>query len=302
VQVLVTGSHGFIGSALVKALGRAGHRPVRLVRSDPAPGADEVRWDPNAGTIDAGALEGFDSVVHLAGKPVGPNRWTEQHKAGVLDSRVRGTRLLAETLAGLAHAPVTMVSASGVDFYGSRGNEILTESSSPGTGFMATVTHQWEDSTRPARDAGIRVWCIRSGPVFGGTGGLLPKILIPFRLGIGGKLGSGRQYMPWIILDDHIAAIVHLLTVEGDGGPVNLTAPNPVQNAEFTRVAGAVLNRPTLMSVPETMLRVALGTGMANELVLSSHRVVPEKLQSQGFEFRFPDLEAGLRYVLGKSG
>ena len=302
MQVLVTGSHGFIGSALVGALATAGHRPVRLVRSDPAPGADEVRWDPSEGTIDAPSLEGFDAVVHLAGKNVGPNRWTEGHKARVLDSRVRGTRLLAETLADLSRPPSTLVSASGVDWYGSRGNEILTESGSPGTGFMATVTQQWEDSTRPARDAGIRVWCTRSGPVFGRGGGLLPRILIPFHLGVGGKLGTGRQYWPWIILDDHIAATMHLLTIAGEGGPVNLCAPNPVQNAEFTRIAGAVLRRPTLITVPKTLLRVALGTGMANELVLASHRAVPERLLSQGFQFRFPELEPGLRHVLGKAG
>jgi uncharacterized protein (TIGR01777 family) len=301
VQILVTGSHGFIGSALVEALSSAGHRPVRLVRSDPAPGADEVRWDPSGGTIDAGGLEGLDGVVHLAGVGIGDRRWTEQHKARVLDSRVRGTRLLAETLANLNKPPAVLVSASGIDYYGSRGNEILTESSSTGTGFLAEVCRQWEASTEPAAAAGIRVWRIRSALVFGTSGGLLPRVLLPFRLGIGGKLGSGRQYWPWIILDDHIAAIMHLLATDGDG-PVNLASPNPVQNAELTRVAGRVLRRPTFASVPVTALRLALGSQMANELVLSSHRVVPERLLSQGFDFRFPDLEQGLRYVLGKSG
>lgn len=301
MQVLVTGSHGFIGSALVQALSDAGNRPVRLVRSDPTPGSDEVRWDPGAGTIDSAALEDFGAVVHLAGVGIGDRRWTEQHKARVLDSRVRGTRLLAETLAGLERPPATLVSASGVDFYGRRGDEVLTESSSPGTGFLAEVCRQWEDSTRPAADAGIRVWCIRSGLVFDAGGGLLPRVLLPFRLGVGGRLGPGRQYWPWIILDDHLAAIMHLLTTEGSGA-VNLTTPHPVQNVEFTRVAGKVLRRPTLATVPQAALRLALGTEMANELILSSHRVVPERLQKQGFQFRWPDLEAGLRYVLGKSG
>ena len=301
MQVLVTGSHGFIGSALVDALGRAGHRVVRLVRSEPAPGADEVRWDPTEGTIDSAALEGLDAAVHLAGHPAAPHRWTAPHKARVLDSRVRGTRLLAETLAGLKRPPATLVSASGTDYYGNRGNEILTESSSPGTGFMATVVQQWEDVTQPAVDAGIRVWSIRSGMVFGSTGGLLPKVLIPFRLGFGGRVGSGRQYWPWIVIDDHLAAIMHLLKTEG-GGAVNLTSPNPVQNAEFTRVAGRVLRRPAIAIAPAFALRLALGTQLANELVLSSHRVVPEKLLAQGFEFRFPELEEGLRFVLGKSG
>ena len=299
MQVLVTGSHGFIGSALVQALDGAGHRVVRLVRSDPQR-ADEVRWDPGVGTIDAAPLEGLDAAVHLAGHPAAPHRWTAQHKARVLDSRVRGTHLLAETLARLKQPPATLVSASGIDYYGSRGNEILTESSSPGTGFMATVAQQWEEATQPAVDAGIRVCCIRSGLVFGSKGGLLPKLLIPFRLGFGGKLGTGRQYWPWIIIDDHIEAIMLLLESEASGA-VNLTTPNPVQNAEFTRVAGTVLRRPTLATVPSPALRLALGTQLANELILSSHRVVPEKLLSQGFDFRFPELEQGLRYVLGKS-
>ena len=194
-----------------------------------------------------------------------------------------------------------MVSASGVDFYGDRGDEILTEESAPiGTGFMPEVCRQWEDATGPAADAGIRVWRIRSGPVFGAHGGLLPPILIPFRLGFGGKLGTGRQYWPWITIDDHIAAISHLLTVEGDGGPVNLAAPTPVRNVEFTRVAGSVLKRPTLATVPKFALSLALGSEMANELVLSSHRVVPQRLEAQGFSFRFRELEAGLRHVLGR--
>jgi uncharacterized protein len=302
VKVLVTGCHGFIGRALIQALEESGHHAVGLCGSGRESRWETVPWDPAAGSIDASALEGFDGVVHLAGEGIGKRRWNEQHKAKVLDSRVRGTRLLAETLAGLERRPASLVSASGVDYYGSRGNEILTEKSSSGSGFLAEVCRQWEDATRPAVDAVIRVWRIRSGLVFGGKGGLLPRVLVPFRLGVGGKLGSGRQYWPWIILDDHIAAIMHLLTVEGDGGPVNLTAPNPVQNSEFTRVVGTVLKRPTLATVPESVLKLALGSQMANELVLSSHRVVPEKLQTQGFEFRFPELEAGLRYVLGKSG
>ena len=301
MQVLVTGSHGFIGSALVAALATAGHRPIRLVRSDPSPGADEVRWDPASGMIDAAALEGVDGVVHLAGVGIGDRRWTEQHKARVLDSRVRGTRLLAETLANLNQSPTVLVSASGIDYYGSRGNEVLTEESTTGTGFLAEVCRQWEGSTQPAAEAGIRVWRIRSGLVFGADGGLLPRVLLPFRFGVGGKLGSGRQYWPWIIIDDHIAAIMHLLTIDGSGA-VNLTTPNPVQNAELTRIAGRVLRRPTFASVPKSALRLALGTQMANELILSSHRVVPEKLLAQGFKFRFPELEDGLRYVLGKPG
>jgi uncharacterized protein (TIGR01777 family) len=251
--------------------------------------------------IDAAALEGIDGVVHLAGAGIGDRRWTEQHKARVLDSRVRGTRLLAETLANLNQSPTVLVSASGIDYYGSRGNEVLTEESTTGTGFLAEVCRQWEGSTQPAADAGVRVWCMRSGLVFGANGGLLPRVLLPFRFGVGGKLGSGRQYWPWIIIDDHIAAIMHLLTIDGSGA-VNLTTPNPVQNAELTRIAGRVLRRPTFASVPKSALRLALGTQMANELILSSHRVVPEKLLAQGFKFRFPELEDGLRYVLGKPG
>jgi uncharacterized protein len=242
----------------------------------------------------------MDAVVHLAGVGIGSRRWTEPHKARVLDSRVRGTRLLSETLADLARPPATLVSASGCDYYGHRGAELLTEDSGRGSGFLAEVCEQWEESALPARDAGIRVWHIRSGLIFAKKGGVLPLMLIPFRLGVGGKLGSGRQYLPWITIDDHIAAIMHLLTSEDGEGAVNLGTPDPVQNAEFTRIVGKVLSRPTLFTVPEFALKLALGAEMAELLLLSSKRMIPKELSSRGFTFRFPDLEGALRHVLGK--
>jgi uncharacterized protein (TIGR01777 family) len=296
VKVLVTGSHGFIGSALVRSLEAGGHVVVRLVRSDPGPG--DVLWDPLTGRIDAGRLEGIDGVVNLAGHGIGRPWWTAGHKARVLDSRVRGTTLLAETAAALPKPPAVIVSGSSVGYYGSRGDEILTESSEPGDGFLAEVVGQWEAATAPASDAGIRVVLSRSGTFVVGKGGAVPPMLIPFRIGFGGRSGSGKQWWSWISLADEVGAITHLLENEEMAGPVILASPNPVTNAEFARALGRVMHRPSFFPTPPALLKAAMGPEMAAEMVLVSQRAMPERLLASGYRFVHTDVEAALRAAL----
>ncbi|MBK5227406.1 MAG: TIGR01777 family oxidoreductase [Actinobacteria bacterium] len=291
MKVAVTGSHGLIGRAVVRALAARGDEVVPLVRSEPRSG--EVVWDPQAGTIDAQGLEGVDAVVHLAGEGIGDRRWTPTHKARVLDSRVRGTTLIAETIAGLSKKPDVLVSASAIGFYGDRADEILTEESAKGDDFLAHVVDQWETSTSPAEDAGIRVVKIRTGLVLSEEGGILPKMMLPLRFFVGGRLGSGRQYMSWIALDDELGAILHLLDSDVSG-PVNLTSPNPVTNAEFTKVLAEVMHRPAFLAVPAFALKLALGSEMAKETVLVSQRALPARLESSGYTFRHPELLGAL--------
>ncbi|HEX2095486.1 MAG TPA: TIGR01777 family oxidoreductase [Longimicrobiaceae bacterium] len=297
-RVAVTGSTGLIGTALVPALPADGYRVVRLVRSRPEPGGGEVAWDPAAGTIDTAGLEGVDAVIHLAGENVG-RRWTAERRRRIRDSRARGTRLLAEALAGLARPPRVLVSASAIGYYGDRGDELLDEGTASGAGFLAEVVREWEASADPARERGIRVVHPRFGVVLTPQGGALQRILPPFRLGVGGRVGSGRQWMSWLTLDDVVEAVRFLLRTEGLSGPVNVAAPHPVTNEEFTRTLGRVLGRPTLFPVPAAALRLALGQ-MAEETVLASQRVVPRKLLDAGFAFRHPELEGALRAVLGR--
>jgi uncharacterized protein (TIGR01777 family) len=299
MDVVVSGSHGLCGSAVVAELERGGHRPIRLVRSPPRPGEDAVRWDPATGQIDAPSLEGIDAVVHLAGKNIGRPWWTATHKAQVLDSRVRGTRLLAETLAALNGPPSVLVSASAVGYYGDRGDEVLTEESSPGTGLLPEICKQWEASTQPAEAAGIRVAITRTAIVLSGRSGAIAPLMIPFRLGVGGRIGSGGQFWPWIAIDDEARAILHI--VEGGGsGPFNLASPNSVRNSEFVRVLGMVLKRPAIVPAPALAIKLAVGPEMAKEMLLLSQRVRPVKLLNAGFEFGYPELEGALRHVLGK--
>jgi uncharacterized protein (TIGR01777 family) len=300
MKVIVSGSSGFIGSALVRELAARGDDVVRLVRT-PHPGPGSVAWDPAAGTIDGRSLEGADAVVHLAGVGIGSRRWTEEHKARALDSRVRGTRLLATTLAGLDAPPPTLLSASGMNFYGDRDDEELTEESAPGMGFLARLCRAWEAQTEPALEAGIRVITFRSGLVLGSGGGIFPKILLPFRLGLGGRLGTGRQWWSWITLFDEIAALIHLLGAADVQGPVNLATPNPVTNAEFTRALARALRRPAAFAVPAVALKVVLGTEMAEELMLVSLRLVPAVLEGSGFRFAHPHLEGALAVLLGSA-
>jgi len=270
-----------------------------MVRSQAS--GDAIHWDPDRGEIDAAGLEGVGAVVHLAGEGIGNRRWNDDHKARVKESRTRGTGLLAETLAKLNKGPQVLVSGSAVGYYGDRGDEVLTESSRPGSDFLAGVCIAWEDATAQAKEAGIRVAHIRTGIVLSGRGGVLPKMLTPFKFGAGGKLGSGRQWMSWIGLEDEVGAIVHLLGDETLSGPFNLTAPNPVTNAEMTKAIGAVLHRPTLLPAPAFALKAALGAEMAEELLLVSQRALPTRLLDSGFTFRHPEIGEALRVALAET-
>jgi len=298
VRVILTGSHGLIGSELVRVLGQAGDEVTRLVRAPPGPG--EVRWDIGAGTIDAVALEGHDAAVHLAGVGLGARRWTEAFKREIRDSRVRGTTLLCEALAKLDRPPRVLVSASAVGYYGDRGDEELTEASPAGRGFLTDVVKAWEAATEPASEAGIRVVRVRSGVVLSPKGGALQRQLSVFRLGIGGRLGSGRQWLSWISLDDEVGAIRHLIRTQSLRGAVNATAPNPVTNDAFTKTLGAVLRRPTVVPVPRVALRAAFGREMVSEMLLASLRVLPRALEASGFRFQHPVLTDALPTLLQK--
>jgi uncharacterized protein len=299
MKILISGSSGLIGSALARFLTAQGYTVARLVRPKTPQAGGDVLWDPEAGTIDASRLEGFDAVVHLAGESIAGGRWTAARKARISDSRVKGTRLLAAALAGLEHRPRVLVSASAMGYYGDRGDEVLREDSPPGTGFLAEVCRAWEQAADPAREKGIRAVTLRTGLVLAGSGGALPRMLPPFKLGIGGVIGSGRQYWSWITLDDLVAVAHHVLVNESVEGPVNVVVPRAVTNREFTETLGRVLSRPTLFPLPGFVARLALGE-MANELLLASQRLEPARLVASGFQYRFPGLEPGLRHVLGK--
>jgi len=297
VDVLVTGAHGLIGTALLPGLRADGHRVVRLVRGEPE-GSDDVRWDPAAGTIDAAGLEGVDAVVHLAGAGIGDKKWTPERKQLILESRTQGTDLLARTLAGLDRPPQVLLSGSAVGYYGNRGAEELTEASAPGDDFPARVCVAWEAATVPAEEAGIRVVHLRTGIVLSAHGGALQRMLLPFKLGLGGRIGSGDQYMSWIAIDDHVAALRHLLTADTVRGPVNLTAANPSTNVEFTRALGAAVHRPTLLPTPLLPLKAVYGGELVDSLLVHGQRALPRALEQSGYEFGFPQLDDALRAVL----
>jgi uncharacterized protein len=294
VQIAITGSTGLIGKALVRALRDEGLTVIRLVRR-PAGAEDEIRWDPFGG-VDSAALEGVDAVVHLAGAGIGDHRWTETYKREVRDSRVEGTRTLARALAGLSRRPAVFVSGSAVGFYGDTGDDAVDESAPEGAGFLPALCRDWEAAAQPAVDAGIRVVHPRTGLVLSREGGLLGKVLPLFRLGLGGRLGSGRQWMSWITLDDQIAALRFLIH-DGLQGPVNLTAPEPVTNAAFTAAIGRALHRPAPFIVPVPALRLALGE-FADEGALVSQRVLPGRLTKAGFTFRHRDIDTAMAALL----
>jgi hypothetical protein len=300
MDVVVTGASGLIGTALGPALDRAGHRMIPMGRSQPA--GEGLHWDPAQGQIDAGGLEGVGAVVNLAGESIGAKRWNDDHKARIRDSRVRGTTLLAEALAKLNRPPKVLVSGSAVGYYGDRGDEVLTESSRSGDGFLAEVCRAWEAAADPAREAGIRVCHLRTGIVLSGRGGALAKMLKPFKLGVGGKLGTGGQWMSWISLDDEVGAIVHLLGDGAPAGPANLTAPNPATNADFTKALGEALGRPTVLPVPKVGLKLLLGGEMAEELLLGGQRALPTRLLDSGYTFAHPDLAEALKVALADAG
>jgi uncharacterized protein (TIGR01777 family) len=299
VIVAVTGAGGLIGSALASSLRDAGHRVIPLVRRAPQPGQDELGWDPRSGAITPAGALAADAVVHLAGDSIVGLRWTAAKKRSIRESRTAATRLLVQTLTRLPTPPAVLVCASGVGYYGSRGDEVLTEDSRPGTGFLADLAREWEAATAPAIARGIRVVNLRIGIVLSSRGGALARMLTPFRMGVGGVVGSGTQWMSWIALDDVIGAIHHARATESLRGPVNAVAPAPVTNAEFTRTLGRVLGRPTLMPLPAFAARLAMGE-MADELLLASQRVLPQRLLAAGYGFRHPTLEAALRAALGR--
>lgn len=296
MRILMTGATGLIGSALVAALRADGHDVVRIVRSEPAAGSGDIQFDPKSHVVNTDPFEGADAVVHLAGENVAQH-WTPEARKRIRSSRIGLTEVLTETVAQLDKRPRVFASASATGYYGDRGDEVLTEDSPPGAGFLAEVCQEWEAATQPAAEAGIRVANLRFAPVLTPQGGVLAKILTPFRMGMGGKLGSGDQYMSWIALDDALAAIRYVLETDGLEGPFNVTSPNPVTNRDFTQTLGKVLGRPTFFTVPAAAARAAMGE-MADETMLASARVVPARLQAAGFTFLFPDLEPALRHLL----
>src|SRR5271165_2139126 len=296
MRVLISGASGLLGSAIRPALAAVGHSTSALVRRVPA--GNEVQWDP-ASSLYPQKLNGFDAIVHLAGKNIA-GRWTEKFKREVLESRVNGTRTLATAAAESFRRtgqPRIFVSASGISYYGGRGDELLTEQNEVGGGFLADVSWQWETATAPASDAGLRVVCLRIGVVLARDGGALQPLLRPFKLGLGGRIGSGEQYWSWIALDDVIGTMMFALENESLSGPVNTVAPTPVRNGEFVRALGGALHRPTIFPFPAFAVRTMLGE-MGQELLLTSIRVAPQKLQEAGYEFRYENLEAALHAIL----
>ena len=303
VKVLVTGASGLIGSALCEKLRETGHEPVRLVRREAA-GADEISWHPAAGTIssealEGEALEGFDAVVHLAGAGIGDKRWNEARKQELADSRIRSTHLLATALAGLQEPPKAFLSSSAIGIYGETGDKVADEASDAADSFLADLCHQWETAATPAAEAGIRTVLLRTGIVVDSKAPFLKRQLPLFKLGLGGRLGSKDRWVSWISLDDEVAAIIWLLEHEDISGPVNLTAPNPATNQEFTKTLGRVLRRPTLLPVPKLLPSLLLGKELINALTEST-RVVPKALTDHGYHFAHPHLEPALRAALDR--
>ena len=295
LRIVISGASGLIGTALRGRLSEAGDQVQVLVRRSAGPG--EIPWDPAAGSIDATALEGLDAVVHLSGASLAEGRWSETKKKEFVDSRVGSTRFLSRTLAALKQRPAVLVAASAIGFYGNRGDETLTESSANGAGFLPDLCEQWEAASAPASDAGIRVVRPRIGLVLSSHGGALAKMLTPFKLGMGGVIGSGRQYMSWIAIADLLRVIETCLHDQTLSGPVNATAPNPVTNHDFVKTLGHVLGRPTLMHVPAFTIDLMLGE-MGRTLLLEGAKVIPQKLVERRFQFTCPTLESALRAAL----
>jgi uncharacterized protein len=297
MNVLITGGSGFIGSALSSHLTARMHRVSHLVRRPPGHEAGQIFWNPSSGELDAGQLEGFDAVVHLAAENLATGRWTRERKSLILQSRVAGTKLLSVRLAGLQRPPKVMISASAIGYYGDRGDELLDEGSGAGSGFLAEVCSRWEEAALPATVAGMRVVRLRIGMILSAAGGALPRMLTPFRFGFGARLGSGRQFMSWIALEDVLGIIDFVLGREDLAGPLNAVAPGPVTNLEFTSTLARVLRRPALAIAPAPALRLLFGE-MSEQVLLSSARVHPARLLAAGFQFRYRLLEPALRNAL----
>lgn len=299
MKILMSGSSGFVGSALQQFLKRDGHSITRLVRHEHEKEAATILWDPERGQIETSALEGFDAVVHLAGENIAGGRWNEERKQRILDSRVQGTRTLGQALSKLKNPPQVFVSTSAVGYYGNRGDTFCTEDTSNGAGFLAEVCRQWEAATEPAKQAGIRTAIMRFGVVLSPNDGALAKMLPVFKLGLGGVFGSGDQYISWISIDDLLAIILFTINNVFIEGPINVVSPHPITNREFTKTLGKVLNRPTILPVPAFALKLVLGSEMAEEMLLSSTRTDPFRLHQAGYQFLYPNLEKTLRHLLG---
>ncbi|HXP69371.1 MAG TPA: TIGR01777 family oxidoreductase [Candidatus Dormibacteraeota bacterium] len=294
MKTLISGSSGLIGGAAATALKSDGHDVVHLVRPGKMPNPGDVQWDPMRATVDVAAIEGVEVVLHLSGAGIADGRWTEERKQLLRSSRIDTTRVLVDSLLRLKQKPRLLIVASAIGYYGNRGDEILTESSTTGTDFLALVCRDWEAEASRAAARGIRTVMLRTGVVLSGKGGALPKMLTPFKFGIGGRLGSGQQWMSWIAIEDVMGIIRNAIANEQVSGPVNVVAPNPVRNEEFTRLLAAMLHRPAIFPAPAFVLRLAMGE-MADAVLLSSDRVKPERMLAAGYKFRFEILEPALR-------
>lgn len=295
MKVAIAGASGLVGSALIPVLKSMGAQITRMVRSKPKAG--EIEWHPGQAEMHPGSLEGFDTIINLAGENIAGGRWTDDQKRKIRESRINGTHLLSEAIAKLSPKPRVFICASATGIYGDRDNEVLDEQSESGGGFLAGVCREWEMATGPASQAGVRVVNLRIGPILAREGGMLAKLLTPFKMGMGGKVGSGRQYISWIAIDDVIQAIKLAIEDASIHGALNIVSPNPVTNEEFTKTLGHVLNRPTALAMPAFAARLAFGE-MADEMLLASQKVIPKKLTSIGFRFQFPQLEMALKHYL----
>ena len=297
MKIVISGASGLIGTQLVTTLKSSGHEVVQLVRRSAAAG--QIMWDPKSGKLDPASLEGCDAVIHLSGAGIGDKRWSDAYRKEILDSRTATTSLLANTIASLQRKPSVFLSGSAIGIYGARGDEQLTETSEHGTGFLADVCEQWEAAAKPAIDAGVRTVFLRTGIVLSPKGGALKKLLPLFRLGVGGKFGNGKQWQSWISMDDEVASIIHLLTANVSGA-VNLTAPQPVTNTEFTKVLARVVKRPAIVPVPTFAPKILLGGELADALLFTGQRVMPQALTASGYVFKHSTLESALRSLLTK--
>ena len=297
MKIVVSGSSGLVGAALVAALRQENHSVLRLIRSGRQSSAGDVAWNPESGEIDTAKIEGSDAIVHLAGASIADGRWNENRKRVLRTSRVDATQNLIKSLKSLRQPPKVFICSSAIGYYGDRGDEMLTEASAAGRGFLVEVARDWESAALGAELIGMRTVLLRFGVILASHGGALPKMLPPFKLGLGGKLGSGRQWMSWILLDDVIGVIRAAIQSVGWRGPINVVSPNPVTNEEFTRTLARVLNRPAIFPAPKAMLRLMFGE-MADAMLLASQRVIPEKLVAAGYPFSHANLETALRSIL----
>jgi uncharacterized protein len=300
MKILISGSSGLVGSHLVPFLRQKGHEVKKLVRHTSSLALDEIYWDPTKGELNPSDIQEFDAIINLAGENLGKGRWNEAKKQRILESRVKSTQLLAETISQLKNKPKVFINASAIGIYGEQGDEELNEESPEGKGFLSQVCHKWEAAANPIKEQSIRTVWMRLGMVLSTEGGGLKPMLVPFRLGLGGKLGSGKQFMSWIVLEDLLKAILFALTDDKLQGPVNAVSPNPVTNSTFTEVLGSVLHRPTWMPVPSMMAKLIFGE-MADALILSSTRVFPKRLEEAGFQFDYPNLKLAFQHLLNNS-